>query len=485
MATGSTLSEAKRKLLQSYVHGDRTPAILAARGIDPRRSAEPAPLSLSQEQLLLRERSAPDIPPLYNECITLRMSGPLDVRVLERSLAEIIRRHEIWRTSYENRNGRMVQIVHPAPTELRLPLIDLCGLPAARQEMEIQHAIGEAVRRPFDLTNGPLLQARLVTLRPSEHRLYLIAHLSIVDGVSVYQVFPSELAALYSSYTSAHPSPLPSPAIQFGDYASWQRQWLQGEELEKQVAYWRKQLAGEIPPLRWPAEHCRPCKQTFCGAIRSFVLSPALSKAVKELSQREAVTLFMTLLAAFVALLHCYTEQDEIVVGTLSPAGRKRSEVARLLGYFLNPVALRFDLSSDPTFRDLLLQAQRLTLEAISNDDVPIEFLAQELKPKPGPCHNPFFNVAISLQPPMPPLDLEWNVTSMDVEGSGSPWDLYIAFIDGPEQMMCRVQYNPDLFESGTICRMLGHYQRLFENICAKPLNRLSELNFLFDQDAS
>jgi non-ribosomal peptide synthetase component F len=153
---------------------------------------------------------------------------------------------------------------------------------------------------------------------------------------------------------------------------------------------------------------------------------------VKELSQREAVTLFMTLLAAFVALLHCYTEQDEIVVGTLSPAGRKRSEVARLLGYFLNPVALRFDLSSDPTFRDLLLQAQRLTLEAISNDDVPIEFLAQELKPKPGPCHNPFFNVAISLQPPMPPLDLEWKVTSMDVEGSGSPWDLYIAFIDAP-----------------------------------------------------
>jgi hypothetical protein len=306
-----------------------------------------------------------------------------------------------------------------------------------------------------------------------------------VDGVSVYQVFPSELAALYRSYTSAHPSPLSSPAIQFGDYASWQRQWLEGEELEKQVAYWRKQLAGEIPPLRWPAEHSRPCKQTFCGAIRSFVLSPALSKAVKELSQREAVTLFMTLLAAFVALLHCYTEQDEIVVGTLSPAGRKRSEVARLLGYFLNPVALRFDLSSDPTFRDLLHQAQRLTLEAISNDDVPIEFLAQELKPKSGPCHNPFFNVAISLQPPMPPLDLEWNVTSMDVDGSGSPWDLYIAFIDGPEQMICRVQYNPDLFESETIRRMLGHYQRLFENICAKPLMRLSELNFLFDQDPS
>lgn len=477
-----TLSEAKRKLLESYIQGDRTPTFLGPRLITTGRFDGPAPLSLSQEQLLLRERSAPDIPPLYNECITLRMSGPLDVRVLERSLTEIIRRHEIWRTSYETRNGRMVQIVHSAPTELRLPVMDLRGLPAAEQEMEVQHEISEAVRQHFDLTNGPLLRARLVTLGRSEYRLYLIAHLSIVDGVSVYQVFPSELAALYGGYTSAHPVPLPSPAIQFGDYASWQRQWLQGEELDKQVAYWRKQLAGRIPALRWPTERCRLRKQTFRGAMRPFVLSPTVSKAVKELSQREAVTLFMTLLAAFVGLLHCYTQQDDIVVGTLSPAGRKRSEVAKLLGYFLNPVALRFDLTSDPTFHDLLLQAQRLTLEAISNDDVPIEFLAQELKLKHDLSHNPFFNVAISLQPPMPPLDLEWNVTSMDVEGSGSPWDLYIAFIDGPEQMMCRVQYNPDLFESGAICRVLRHYQRLLENVCAKPVKHLSELNFLFDK---
>ena len=485
MLPASTLSEAKRKLLQSYVHGNRTPTFLAPRRISPRRPDEPAPLSLSQEQLLLRERSGPDIPPLYNECITVRMSGRLDVRVLERSLTEIIRRHEIWRTSYETRNGRMVQIVHPAPTELRLPVIDLRRLPPDKQELEVQHVIGEAVRQPFDLTNGPLLRTRLVTLGHLEHRLYLIAHLSIVDGVSVYQIFPSELAALYSGYTSARPSSLPIPAIQFGDYASWQRQWLQGEELDKQVAYWRKQLAGEIPTLRWPTNRFPLPKRTFCGTIRPFVLPQPVSKAVKELSQREIVTLFMTLLAAFAALLHCYTQQNEIVVGTLSPAGRKRSEVTRLLGYFLNPIALRFDLTSDPTFRDLLLQAQRLTLEAISNDDVPIEFLAQELKPKHVLTHNPFFNVAISLQPPMSPLDLEWNVTSMDVEGSGSPWDLYIAFIDGPEQMMCRVQYNPDLFESGTICRMLRHYQRLLESVCAKPVKRLSELNFLFDQDPS
>jgi len=481
MAAESALSEAKRKLLQSYLHGGRAPTFPAPRLITPRCSDEPAPLSLSQEQLLLRETSMPGIPPLYNECITLRMSGPLDVPVLERSLTEIIRRHEIWRTSYETRNGRAVQVVHPAPDEVRLPVTDLRGLPGARQEEEVQQVIGEAVRQPFDLTNGPLLRARLVTLGRFEHRLYLIAHLSIVDGVSVYQVFPSELAALYSGYASAHPSPLPSPAIQFGDYASWQRQWLRGEELGKQLAYWRKQLAGEIPALRWPTDRLRPPKQTFRGAIRLFVLPKPVGKAVKELSQREGVTLFMALLAAFAALLHCYTQQDEIVVGTLSPAGRKRSEVARLLGYFLNPVALRFDLTNDPTFRELLLQAQRLTLEAISNDDVPIEILAQELKPKLDLSYNPFFTVAISLQPPMPPLDLEWTVTSMDIQSDGAQWDLYIAFIDRPGGMMGRVQYNPEVFQNETISRMLQHYERLLESVCANPVKHLSELNFLFD----
>lgn len=481
MVTGSMLSEAKRKLLHSYLHGDRTPTFPGGWGISPRRSDEPAPLSLSQEQLLLRESSSPDIPPLYNECITLRMSGPLDVRALERSFAEIIRRHEIWRTSYETRNGQLVQIVHPAATELRLPVIDLRGLPAARQEMKVQQSVGEAVRQRFDLTNGPLLRAKLISLGRFEYRLYLIAHLSIVDGVSVYQIFPSELAALYRSYTSAHPSSLPSLDVQFGDYASWQRQRLQGEQVDKQVAYWRKQLAGEIPALRWPGGSPW-AKRKFCGAIHSFVLPQPLAKAVKELSQQGTVTLFMTLLAAFVALLHCYTQQEDIVVGTPSPAGRKRSEVARLLGYFLNPVALRFDLTSDPTFRDLLRQTQRLTLEAISNDDVPIELLAQELKPNHDPSHNPFFNVAISLQPPMPPLDFEWTVTSMDVDGSGTQWDLYIAFIEGPEEMMGRVQYNSDLFGSGTICSMLRDFQRLLETVCANPVKRLSELNSLFNQ---
>jgi len=200
---------------------------------------------------------------------------------------------------------------------------------------------------------------------------------------------------------------------------------------------------------------------------------------VKALGQQEGVTLFVSLLSAFAALLYCYTQQKDIVIGTPSPAGRKHPEVEKLMGYFLNPVALRFDLTGNPTFRGLLRQAQRLTLEAISNDDVPVEFLEQELKLAPDVSRHPFLNVAISLQPPMPPIDLDWSVTSMDIDNGGAPWDLYIAFIDNPSGVMGRVQYNPDLFASVTIARMLEHFQQLLASASENPLTRLSELKLL------
>lgn len=471
-------SEAKRKLLDMYLRGGAAPAAVGRPAITRRPVGEPAPLSLSQEQLWLREKGAPGIPLLYNECIVVRMAGVLDVPVLERCLAEIIRRHEIWRTSYDSRNGRAVQVVHPAPDAVPLRPLDLRSLPGIRGETEAQRLIGEMVRQPFDLKEGPLLRARLMRTRDFEHRLSLCAHLSVVDGVSVYQVFPAELAALYRAFSSQRSSPLANLAVQFGDYAYWQRQEFQGEEQAKQVDYWRKQLGGELPVLAWP-DRPRPPKETFRGRIRPFLLPPVCEAAARELSHRESVTLFMTLTATFAALLSRYAQQDDIIVGTLSPAGRKRSEVEGLLGHFLNPVALRFDLTSNPTFRELLRQTQRLTLEAISNDDVPFEFLAQELRARTDPSRNPFFTVAVSLQPATPRLGLEWSVTSMDVDSGGSPWDLYLAFLDRPGEMMGRVQYNPDLFKNETITRMLEDFQRLLESVCANPGKRLSELDFL------
>jgi len=480
----ASLSEAKRRLLEKYLHEGTVPTAASTEVINPRPSGEPAPLSFSQEQLWLRERSTHGIPPLYNECITLRMAGALDIPVLERSFAEILRRHEIWRTSFDTSNGQPIQFVHPHRDEAGLPLVDLRSLPTgARRKAEAQRLVGEMVRQPFDLKEGPLLRARLIRMEDFEYRLFLCAHLSIVDGLSVYQVFPSELAALYSAYYSSRPSPLPKLAVQFGDYAYWQRHQLQGEKVAPQIAYWRKQLAEPIPVLNWPMDRTRPASETFRGAIRPFALPKSLSEAVKALGEQEGVTLFMTLLAAFTALLYCYTQQEDIIVGTPSPAGRKRSEVQKLLGYFLNPVALRFDLTGNPAFRELLRRTQRVTLEAISNDDVPIELLAQELKLKPDASRNPFFTVAMSLQPTMPQLDLEWSVTTMDIESGGAPWDLYVAFIDRPGGVMGRLQYNTDLFEAETIAGMWKHLQQLLENLTANPGQRLSELKSLRDHD--
>jgi hypothetical protein len=477
MLDTTPLSDAKRRLLEKYRRGSGGALATPAAAIAPAPSNKLAPVSPFQEQLLLRERRIQGDPPLYNECIHLRMNGPLDVAILEKSLNEIIRRHEIWRTSYKTKDGRFLQVVHPSPERVELPVVDLGLLPKAQADAEIQRIAGEGVCHPFDLTQGPLLRARMFKTAPLEHSLFLCAHLSIVDGVSVYQVFPHELGALYRAYSSGQASPLPGLPVQFGDYAHWQREWLQGSGAERQIAYWRKQLAGPIPRLKWPAEPAHATQESYCGVIQSFALPHELMETLGAMSRQEGGTLFMGLLAGLVALLHSYTQEEDIIVGTPSPAGRKRSEVQKLLGYFLNPVALRFDLTGDPTFRALLRQAQRVTLEALSNDDVPLEVLAHELGAEGGRARNPFFKVAMSLQPPMPELDLKWSVTSMDVGSGGSPWDLYLAFIDRAAETTVRVQYNPDLFDSAAITQMIADYEALLSAISDNPAARISQID--------
>jgi surfactin family lipopeptide synthetase A len=476
MADTIQLSDAKRRLLEKYRRGNSGAKATSVTAIAPSPSDDGAPASLSQEQLLVRERRLEGGPALYNECIRLKMEGPLNVLILEKSFNEIIRRHEIWRTSYRIKDDRFLQVIH-LPEKVELPVVDLRGLPEGQADQEIQRLAGEAVCRPFDLTQGPLFRARLFRTKDTEHLLFLSAHLSIVDGVSVYQILPFELAALYRAYSSGQASPLPALTIQFGDFAHWQRGWLEDGEAARQVAYWRKQLAGPIPVLNWPHDRERPPKQTFRGAIRSFALCHELVEALEALSRQEGGTLFMGLLAAFVSLLYCYAQQDDIIVGTPSPAGRKRSEVQKLLGYFLNPVALRFDLTGDPTFRTLLGQARQVTLEALSNDEVPLEVVAHELGANVDPSRNPFFTVAMSLQPPMPELDLPWSVTSMDIGSGGSPWDLYLAFINRPTETMVRVQYNPDLFDATTITRMIADYETLLSAMNANPAVCISQID--------
>jgi surfactin family lipopeptide synthetase A len=478
MPDAVNLSEAKRNLLQKYLRGELG-QVVGVPAITRRVRGTAPPLSLAQQQVWLRSQMTAGMPPLYNESITLYRTGPLDVAALQRSLAEMIRRHEAWRTTFDVDGAEPIQVIHPAPAEIPLRVVDVSGLPKADREAAALRLGTEEAEPPFDLKQGPLVRATLVTLTNEEHRLFLTMHQAIVDGISVYDIIPSEVATLYEAFSNGRPSPLPELPVQFADFALWQRHWLKGDSLANQVAYWRKQLAGNLPVLQWPSDRPRPAAQTYRGALIPFTLSKRLTEMLRELSQREGVSLFAALLAGFATLLYRYTGQDDLIVGTLAPTGRKRSEFQRLLGYFLNPVALRTDLSGNRSFRELLCQSQRVTLEALSHDDVPLERLVQELRLAPDPSRHPFFQVVISLAPKVPDLPPGWDMTAMDVESGGARWDLYLELNERPNGILGRAQYNPDLFEVTTIMRLLEDLQAVLTSVASNPQQRLLELPLL------
>jgi hypothetical protein len=457
MPEAPSLSDTKRALLDRYLRGTGS---LGARTIGRRPPGSVAPLSAAQEELYRRELRVPTIPPLYNECVNLRMLGPLDVIALEQAFNEIIKRHEAWRTTFETEAGQLAQVVHPF-MPVQLPVVDLQGIPEAKREAAALCLIRDDVRRPFDLSRGPLLRPKLLKINETEHRLFLTAHQIVLDGVSAYQVFPSELATFYKGFSAGKFVTLPELPVQSADFACWQREWLSGAAA-KQVDYWYKQLGSDLPVLSWPVKP-RPVTRTFRGCIQNFSFPSPLTERIKELSRRLGTTLFVVLLTGLATVLHRYTNQKEIVLGTLSPSGRKRSEVMGLLGYFLNPVALKLTFRDHTTFRELSSQAQTVLLEAMSNDDVPIERLARERKVDDS-SPSPFFTAVISLQPPTPSLDLAWSVTTMDVESGGSPWDFYLAFIDRPEGLIGRAQFNPDLFDKAIIGLALQDLQEVLGN---------------------
>jgi|SRR5215467_14358006 len=476
MSSAVPLSDAKRTLLQKYLRGEFARELLTDT-ISKRPPETLAPLSASQEQVVIREKLVPEIPPLYNESVTIYRFGSLDVNLLERSFTEVLRRHEIWRTTYATVNGSTVQTVHQAPDRVRLPLIDLQAVPKEHRSTEACRILSPAACQPFDMQKGPLWRASLVKFDEEEFRLYLIVHQSILDGVSVYKVLLSELATLYDAFGSGNSSPLPDPTIQFGDYAFWQRRHLQGDVQQEQLAYWQKQLAGEIPALAWPRGKARPPRQTFRGSIQPFDFPHVLSKSVRALALQAGSTLFAVLLTTFAVVLHAYTRQEEIVIGTVSPVGRKRSEVQNLIGYFLNPVPLRIRLAPDLTFPELLHHVQGVLSGALSHDEIPFEYLVKQLHPATDASRNPFFTVAASLEPPLAKEGPQWSLTPMDIESGGARWDLYLVWDDRPAGILGRVQYNPDLFGSGDIAALVRDVQHVLEELIQNPRQRISDLS--------
>lgn len=469
MPVTSELSEAKRSLLGKYHSGK---IVLPASRILPRKGGVLAPLTFSQEELWRREQRVPEIPPLYNECVTVRMRGQLDVTALERALTAILARHEIWRTTFETKGGVPVQVVQP-PAPLKLRTLDLRGLREDLRQSEALRLMDAEAARPFRLAEEPPLRPILVRTDDQEHRLYLIAHQIILDGPSAYQIFPFELAAFYKGFTTGASPMLAELQIQCSDFALWQREQ-KNVLIEQQLEYWRKRLGDDHSLSQWPLR-LPQTGRSYRGVIQSFAFSAETRERIRLFSHRENGTLFSTLLAGFAALLHSKNKQEKIFLGTLSPSGRKRSEVLGLLGYFLNPVALKFDFASEPTLVDLIHQARHMTAEAICNDDVPIEHVARQLK-SANTSPSPFFRAAVSLQPPTPDLGVDWAVSSMDVQSGGSPWELYLAFIDRPTGLLGRAQFDPTIFDPEAISHLLKELESLILCECSSVLKELPPL---------
>lgn len=474
------LSEAKRALLAKYMRGNLPKSVTTTESIPRLTEESPAPLSFGQQQLWLLAQLIPDSP-VYTECVTIYLPGPLDVVVLERSYNEILRRHEAWRTSFPLIDGQPVQLVHPA-TPISLPVVDLRYLPETEREAEALRLMAKDAQRPFDIINGPLHRATLVCLDDEQHRLYLTLHHIIFDGFSLYQVFLPELSTLYEAFLKGEPSPLPELPIQYSDFAVWQREWVQEQTLSEQISYWKKQIENASPILPLPTDRPRSAHPTYRGAMYPFALSQQLTNALKDLSHREGVTLYATLVSAFQTLLYRYTQQSDILVGT-AISDRKQPDLQKLMGYFLNTLVLRSDLSGNPSFRQLLQQVRNVILEALAHQDVPFENIVKELQPERNAGQNPLFQVMISLEPPLSILPSGWTLTQMDIEKNSAKFDLTLELDDRPEGLIGRFVYSTDLFDASTIARMSEHWQTILQSVVSDPAQTIGQLPLLTESE--
>ena len=439
--------------------------------------SEGLPLSFAQQRLWFLDQLQPGSS-AYNIFSAFRLTGRLNVTAIEESLGEILRRHEVLRTTFVTENDQPVQRISPTAAFI-LSQTDLSTMPEEQREAKVQQLASEEASCPFDLTVGPLLRATLLRLTPQEHVLLLTVNHIVSDGWSM-GIFYRELSALYETFSKGNPSPLPELSIQYSDFAIWQRKCLQGEALAEQLAYWKKQLNNAPSILALPTDRPRPTIQTYQSASQTFVLSKSLSDGLKTLSQQAGVTLFMTLLAAFKALLYHYTGQDDIVVGT-PIANRNRVEIEPLIGFFVNTLVLRTDLSGDPTFRELLSRVREVALEAYANQDLPFEKLVEELHPERDLSHTPLFQVWIVLQnTPSQPLDLlDLAVSPVEIKNETAKFDLTLEMIDGEKGLVGTTSYNTDLFDPATIEQLVWHFQTLLEGIMTDSRQRLSHLSLL------
>ena len=441
-----------------------------------RRPAGSSPeLSFAQRQVWLHEQLALGVP-LYHEILILQHSGALDRDVLERSLNEIVRRHETLRTTFPAVDGTPSQIIAENQS-VELPLADLSAFPNEQRMTKVLLISQEVAQQPFDLGKGPLIRARLLRLSPENHFLVLTLHTIVADEWSL-KVLAEELRTIYRAYSTGEPSPLSDLPLQYADYVYGQRSRYGGDALEQQIGYWRERLAGIPPVLELPTDRPRPPIQTFRGGRHCFVCSKDTSEALKELSERERAPLFVTLLAAFQTLLSRYTGQNDIVVGSIV-SGRDTVGSEGWIGLFAHTVITRTDLAGDPSFRELLRRVKDAARSDREHQNVPFDRLVSELQPERDPSRNPLFQVLFSLTESLTLVPSDWKEADLEVDTGTAKVDLQLQLCERPEGIVARFTYNSDLFDAATIARMAGHFQMLLEGIVACPDLSLSRLPLL------
>src|SRR6185295_5608609 len=433
------------------------------------------PLSFAQRRLWFLDQLEPGAWG-YTVAVCQRFRGALDVAALARALSEIVRRHEVLRTTFQNHQGLPVQHVAD-PARIALPTIDLEPEdPAARERVAAQVVRGET-HRPFNLARGPLVRPLLLRFDPEQHDLVVTLHHIVADGSSL-GILTRELNTLYDAFARGEGSPLPELPIQYADFAAWQRESLTGSALESQRRYWLEHLAGLPEPLRLPRDHPHAGGLARAGASRDLVFSGELAAGLRELSRRHGATLFMTLLAAFKALLSRYTGQEDVVIGT-PLAHRNHVELEPLIGLFANTLVLRTDLGGDPPFREALARVRETCLGAYAHPDMPFERLVEDLQPSRALGQNPLFEISFVFQGAG-----EWTAPSSVTVAS--PFELTLFIRDRPDGTLgATLQYARDLFEPETIARLMGAYRTLLESVVADPEQRLSTLPLLDAAEAA
>ncbi|MEB1529286.1 non-ribosomal peptide synthase/polyketide synthase, partial [Xanthomonas sp. WHRI 7945] len=441
------------------------------------------PLSWAQQRLWFLDQLDHAAGAAYHMPAALRLSGTLDRAVLQASLDRVVARHESLRTTFANVEGEPQQMIAPVGSGFSLAARDLRELDAVAQEAAIAELSSAEARAPFDLARGPLIRGQLLQLSEREHVLLVTQHHIVSDGWSI-GVLVREVSALYAAFRQGTPDPLPALPVQYADYAAWQRRWLQGAALQEQLAFWKSQLGDAPALLALPADRARPAVQSYRGEHIAVCLPQALSEKLYGLSQRHGTTLFMTLLASWSVLLSRLSGQDQVVIG--SPvANRQRAEVEPLIGFFVNTLALRVDLSADPSVAELLARVRAMTLGAYANQDLPFEQIVEALQPERSLSHSPIFQTLLTLNNTgsdalsLPGLLL----STMAAAQQTAQFDLALSLAETTDGLVGSLVYAVDLFDHGTVERMLGYWTTLLEAMVENDAQTVARLPLLSGEE--